>query len=528
MKRLVLLLATLGAGAALFCSSPAHRAAEKDTLYRNLTGDPATLDPTTTNEEFGLLVEEMIFRPLLGIDRQRHSVPALAVSWTVSPDGLAYGFRLDPKARWEDGSPVTSADVAATIDRVRDPKVPAVTWRSGFEDVVAVETPDPLTVTVRFRRPYAERLLAFNMPIVSAVAMTHPAELDRKPFGSGPYRLVSWEANQKLTLERRADASASDVPFRKMVFRVIPEAAVRFQAGVLGELDEFRITRDQRTGAAATADFTSRNQILKVPQFLVVMAVWNCRNPLLADPRVRRALAQAWPRAETARRLHPPDGAALISGPYPSGVAENAPDVAPPPYDPKASASLLDQAGLSVGRDGFRRKAGKRASVELLFQAGQPVLNNLAEILRTAYEKVGIELTQRPLDWAAYAQRSEAGEFDVVLTGRQFLPPNLDPYRYYDSSQAPPNGENAGFYRDAEADRVMEAAQREMDEGKRLELYRQVHRLLAADPPADFLWSVDQYWGISKQIEGVEVSPLGLFHFLPGPLGWRPAASARR
>ncbi|MGH9316772.1 MAG: ABC transporter substrate-binding protein [Thermoanaerobaculia bacterium] len=527
MKRFVLLLLTLGAGVVLSCSSPARPAAEKDTLYRHLTGDPATLDPTTTNEESGLLVEEMIFRPLLGIDRQRRFVPALAVSWTASADGLVYSFRLDPKARWEDASPVTSADVAATIERVRDPKVPAVTWRSGLEDVVGVETPDPLTVMVRFRRPYAERLLAFTLPIVSAAAMTRPAELDRKPFGSGPYRLASWEANQKLTLERREDASASDFPFRRTVFRVIPDAAVRFRAGVLGELDEFRITRDQTSLAAASREFTVRNRILKVPQFLVVVAIWNCRNPLLADPRVRRALAEAWPRAETARRLYPPEGATVISGPYPSGVAENASDVAPPPYDPGASAALLEQAGLTLATDGIRRKAGRQVSLELLFPAGQTIYTNLAAILRSAYEKVGVELTERPVDWAAYAQRSAAGEFDALLTGRLFLPPNLDPYRYYHSSQAPPNGENSGFYSNAEADRVMEAAQREMDGGKRLELYRQVHRLLAADPPADFLWAVDQPWGVSKRIEGVEVSPLGLFHFLPGPLGWRQAPARR-
>ena len=68
----------------------------------------------------------------------------------------------------------------------------------------------------------------------------------------------------------------------------------------------------------------------------------------------------------------------------------------------------------------------------------------------------------------------------------------------------------------------MEAARREMDAGRRLELYRQVHRLLAADPPADFLWGADQYWGVSKSLADVEVSPLGLFHFVPGPLGWKP------
>jgi ABC-type transport system substrate-binding protein len=69
----------------------------------------------------------------------------------------------------------------------------------------------------------------------------------------------------------------------------------------------------------------------------------------------------------------------------------------------------------------------------------------------------------------------------------------------------------------------MEAARREMDDAKRLELYRQIHRVFAVDPPADFLWWTDQYFGISKRVAGVELSPLGLFHFLPGPLAWRPA-----
>src|SRR4029077_15394236 len=111
--------------------------------------------------------------------------------------------------------------------------------RWGFEDLAAVETPDPATVIVRFQKPYAERLLAFTLPIVSAAAFAQKRDSDRAPFGSGPYRLESWEPGQKLTLARRADVSVSDFPFAKIVFRVIPDNAVRFRAGTQGELDEF-------------------------------------------------------------------------------------------------------------------------------------------------------------------------------------------------------------------------------------------------------------------------------------------------
>ena len=526
MKRVLLAVAALGTCAVLSCSRPHEKAPAKDTLYRHLGGDPATLDPTTTNEELGLRVEELIFRPLIGLDRERRLVPSLATSWSVSSDGLVYDLRLDPKARWEDGSPVTSADVAYTIERVRDPKVPAANWRSAFEDVAAVETPDSSTVIVRFQKPYAERLLAaFTIPVVSAAAYARGSGMDRQPVGTGPYRLESWTANQGLALVRRDDADPGAYPFRRVVFRVIPDNAVRYRAGTRGELDEFYLTRDQVPGARQSADFLARNRIVSVPQFVAAAVVWNCRNPVLADPRVRRALAQSWPRADTAKRLYPPEGAALISGPYPPGVPENAPDVRPPAYDPAAAGRLLDEAGLKMGADGFRRRGGRRVSIELLTATGFPIYRTLSEILRDSFAKVGVELKVRPLDWAAYSERFAAGDFEAAPWANTPLPPNVDPYTTYHSSQVPPAGQNFGFYRNPEADRVMEAASREMDAGRRLELYRQVHRLLAADPPADFLWGASQYWGISKGLSGVETSPVGLFHFLPGSLGWKPAAA---
>src|SRR5437867_9233360 len=170
MKRLFARGAALFAAFALVSCARAPHPPAKDTIYRHLGGDPATLDPITTTEENGILVEEMIFRPLVGLDADGRPVPALARSWTVSPDGMLYEFRLDPYAEWEDGSPVTSDDVLFTIERIRDPKVQAFNYRDLFEEVTGIETPDASTVRVRFSEPYAERLLAFNVPIVSRPA----------------------------------------------------------------------------------------------------------------------------------------------------------------------------------------------------------------------------------------------------------------------------------------------------------------------------------------------------------------------
>ncbi len=93
---------------------------------------------------------------------------------------------------------------------------------------------------------------------------------------------------------------------------------------------------------------------------------------------------------------------------------------------------------------------------------------------------------------------------------------------YFDSSQWPPNGQNVGFYKNAEADAVMETARRELSTEKRVELYRRIQRVLAADPPADFLWNVSQYWGMASRLDGVESLPSASFTSSPGP--WRLAA----
>ena len=529
MKRLFARAAVLlSAATILTCSRAPERAArpQKGTLHRHLSGDAATLDPITTTEENGITVEELMFRPLLGLDARGLPSPALARSWTVAPDGLTYEFHLDPYAEWEDGSPVTSDDVVFTIERIRDPKIQAFNYRDLFAEVAGIETPDASTVRVRFSAPYAERLLSFNVPIVSRAAYSRaktPADLDRRPEGSGPYRLERWDTNQTIALVRRPGAPGNAAGFARVVFHVIPDTNVRFRAGSRGELDEFRISRDQRRVAEASRDFLARNRILKVPQPNLAYVLWNVRNPFLSDSRVRVALSHAWPREETARRLYPPDGAALGSGPYLPGAPENDPATRPPAYDVGLAGRLLDEAGWRAGADGMRARGGKKASFEILYPTGQAVYTALAEILRSSYRKVGVDMLLRPLDWAAYSERSDAGEFDAQITARVFLPPNPDPYPHFHSSQAPPRGQNYGFYRNPAADRAMETARRESDPARRLAGYHEVNRLLAADPPADFLWGADQYWGISRQVDSVTVSPLGLFHFLPGPLGWRPA-----
>ena len=311
-----------------------------------------------------------------------------------------------------------------------------------------------------------ERLLGFTLPVVSAAAYARPAEVDRKPVGTGPYRLEGWVPKQALTLRRREDVPASAYPFAKIVFRIIPDNAVRFQAGTRGELDEFYVTRDQVPAAQRSPEFQSRNRLVKAPQFLVVDGRLELPQP---DPRRRpgapgscHGLAASRYRqaALPARRSHPGVGTLPAGCP---GERTRRPAAA------IRSAGERAPARRGGAEDGPGRVPSARRPARLVgVSLHDGVLRSIAPWPRSCTRptrKSGVELVLRPLDWAAYFQRFSRPENSTPRPGLTTpLPPKVDPYPSYHSSQTPPNGQNTGFYRNPEADRVMEAARREMDD----------------------------------------------------------------
>ncbi|MEO8349111.1 MAG: ABC transporter substrate-binding protein, partial [Acidobacteriota bacterium] len=181
------------------------------TLQAHLDAEPATLDPVLTTDVSGFVVEDLLFTPLVGLDRRLAAAPGLARSWRLAGDGRTFEFDLDPAATFDDGKRVTAADVRFTIERIRDPRVAALARKADFEDLEAVEVLSPSAFRVRFSRPYSERLLAFNLPILPAHVFARGSAAEksfgRKPIGNGPFRFVRWDPGRSIVLERRAGAA---------------------------------------------------------------------------------------------------------------------------------------------------------------------------------------------------------------------------------------------------------------------------------------------------------------------------------
>lgn len=494
-------------------------------VRRRLEGEPKTLNPLLATADPELVVLALISRNLVDWDEKLALVPGLAESAVESDDHRSFTFRLREGARWEDGTPVTADDVVFTVEALVDPKTPAPNRRAFFEGFEKAERLDERTARVSFQSATPGRLAAFNLPLLPAAAYrgkdlsTHP--MNRQPLANGPYRVARWEAGRRIELVRNTQYTGERPPAEKFELRVVADSAAAFEALRTGSLDESRLTFEQKSRVDRDgADPRGALRSLVYPELAFTYLGWSHRNPLFAEARVRRALTMLIDRETIARTLY--GGTARpANGPIPPGLWTHDPAIAPWPHDPAAAAKALDEAGFRRGEDGVLRKGDLRFAFTLSLGAGSDLQRRIAETVQQSFRSAGIEMAIAPMDWAAFTEKVDAGEFEACLLAMS-LDPNPDLRPSWHSSQVPPNGWNSFFYRNPEADAVMDELARTLDRERSRQLYSRLARILHEDEPVSFLHNVDVKWGVARRLHDVRTSPIGLSLFWPGASAWRP------
>jgi peptide/nickel transport system substrate-binding protein len=493
------------------------------TLRRRLSGEPATLNAVLQSSLPEQQVLQYLSRNLLDFDSRGRLAGGLAENFEVSPDGREYRFALRPEAIWEDGSPVTAADAVFTIRRIHDPKVSSPVFKQLFEDLVSVETTGPRKFVARFRRPYAYRALSFVFPLLPEKPYAGrnfiKAPENRKPLSDGPYRLVSWKPQQSIELERNARYWGARGHFDRILFRILPEDSVAFHAVLAGELDETQIDTEGKERFQSSGP----NPCCRLVEYYNLDYNYiglNNRSPFFSDARVRRAMTMLLNRGRIVRSIFR-GSARVISGPWaPDSPAYDA-TIAPLPFDTSQAAALLDAAGWrDTNGNGTRDRDGKEFEFDLLVSAGTTTGREIDEMLSTELAKLGVTARVRPLEWASFIERVDAGDFEAASLAWSASDANPDPYPFWHSSQWPPQGLNSEFYKNAEADRLMEEAQREPDEKKRIAIYHRLHVIFRDDAPAIFVTNSSQKYLVAERVRGLVTSPLGWQGMWPGPIGW--------
>ena len=445
----------------LAAQTPAADPRRGGTLSIILQPEPVTLTPAANVAQPTQLVAGNIYDGLVTYDFDLKPRPNLAESWEVAPDGLTITFRLRKGVTWHDGKPFTSADVKWSLENV---------WRTIhprnkalFENVSSVETPNDATVILRFAKP--------SLPIFSVIngvgAPILPRHLyegtdilnnpfNNKPVGTGPFVFKEWKKGEYVLLERNPNYWDPARPYLdKLVFRVIPDAAARAAAIEKGEIQYAPFNpvpfRDvERLAALPGLKVETRGYEWLSP---VLYFDLNVDNPYLKDVRVRQAIAHAVDRDALTKVVWFGYGKPAIS-PVPSTlVAFHDPSVPRYPFDPKKAEALLDEAGFKRNADGVR------FSLTHDFLPYGDDYRRTGEFLKQALKRVGIEVTIRSQDSAAFIKRIYADrDFDISSSYNAAFPdPQIGVVREYWSgwlgTKTP--WTNGSGYRNPEADALI-------------------------------------------------------------------------
>lgn len=496
------------------------------TLFRRLDADISTLNPIVATTGYDRLVANYLFTPLLQYDRNLRPVAGIAESWQISPDGRLYRFKLNERATFSDGTPVRGSDVVFTLRRVADPTSAAVQISGSFEllDVSRIRAVTEHIVEVAFKEPLATQLTSFTdlfvLPEHVYAKGDFRNDFTHRAVGSGPYRLVQREAGKAITLERRTDFWGTTPHIQRVIFKVITDHNTAWNALQRGEVDETLITSDRWIHVHADSTLNRTIEFRRFYASNYNAIAWNNRHRLLAHEDIRRALALCIPVDSLVKDVY--HGTARgISGPFTSDDWASNPTVRQVAYDPEQAKRIFASRGwVDHDGDGLLDKTGQSFSLEFIVMAGNAPTLQLAQMLQAEWKKIGLDISLVLLDGATAIQRLLAGDYEAAYVGWS-LDPDPDPYALFHSAAIPPLGQNVVFYSSSEADRLIEAARRQLDQAKRQQLYRRFHEVVAEDQPYAWVIQSAAKWGINRRVRGVETSrSTGFFSWYPGELGW--------
>lgn len=491
-----------------------------------LSSDPQSLDPVRASDIDGWRLSRLIGDSLIDVDVHANPVARLARRWEWLEDGRTLAFDLDERARWHDGRPVTSEDVAFTWRTAIDPEVAIPEVRQDFTGIEEVSTPTPWRALVHYREPYAPALLSWRTPILPR----HHEDRVGHPLGCGPWRFADWRTGERIILESNAEYRLGPPALPGLRFEIIRGYAGQLDALRAGLIDVSALAPDGFRRVRDDPEFAARFAILEYRLPYIFYIAWRIDRspPLFDDPRTRRALSMAIDRRGFLEKIADGLGDVGVTSFHPEiwGYDES---LKPWPYDPQEAAALLDAAGWRPGPDGIRRRRGRAFRFRLLYPATIAENDRIAAFVQSHLRRVGVAMELEPADWPVVLDRTRERRFDALMTGRM-LGFDPDPYDMWHSSQAE-GGVNYSGYRDAEVDQLIERARHLHARAERTRLYHRIQRKLHEDEPMTVLFYPRSRIAVSRQLDGLAVGPAGYLDFWPGPSAWKwkdMARAARR
>jgi peptide/nickel transport system substrate-binding protein len=500
--------------APLACARPSNYAGTS--VRFDLAADPRNLNPLFLNPDAASVEQQLArlaFEPFVDLDAGGHPRPELLqeiptrANGGLSADGRTIRYRLRRGVVWDDGRPVTAADVLFTLHAILDPRNP-VRSHDGYDLIEHAYAPDAHTVVFRLRRAWAPAVLTYfsygfsPQFVLPAHVLAGQSPLGRAAFnaapdvGDGPYRFVSWARGEGLRYAANPRFWRGAPSVRSLSIRTVPDPSTNLLLLRAGELDWNLLAPAQ----LAVVRGDPRLAFVTVPTAVVAGLAFNTSHAPLNDVRVRRAIAMSIDRNAISRKitlgLYP-----VTNMIQPQFSWAFDPKVREPAFDPEGADRLLDREGWRRGADGVRQRDGQALRIVYVQFPETATGVRVAAAVQAALHQRGIDVVIKGVSNAQLFLPGTGvlaqGTFDLA-----YVPWTMgaDPD---DSSvlrcRAPSN-----YMRwcDPRVDRLETAALGAVDEGARKRLYTQIGRIVAEEVPILYLFNADYVYAYRKRLVG--------------------------
>lgn len=463
---------------------------------------------------------------LLRFDKEWQPQPYLAESWSTSDDGKSVTLNLAQNAKFHDGEPVTSEDVAFSIETIKENHP----FKSMYGAVESVDTPDEHTAVLNLSEPHPAILLAMSSQLGSVLPKhiyggddvdirQHPNNAEGT-VGCGPFKLTEFKAGDYIIMDRFDDYFIDGRPYLdRIVYRRIAESTSRVIAMEEGQADMYAWASDpielNRLKRSDHIDMTGDGyEAVGALQWLA----FNLEREPFNDKRVRQAIAYAIDKDFIMNAIM--GGFAQRStGPIHPGSLFAPEGVNPYNLDLDKANALLDEAGLPPNEDGIR------FSAELDIIVNRGTFKRIAEYTKTQLREVGIDVTiSVTSDIRAWIKKVSNHDFDMTIDSVfNWGDPVIGVHRTYQSTNIRPGvpWHNTQQYKNTELDALMEQAGAETDLEKRKALYQEIQKIIVDDVPIAYMatspfhtvWNttrvgnppVDSIWGTQVPWDNVYI-----------------------
>lgn len=449
-------------------------------------------------------VVALVFSGLTRLGSDGSVVPDLA-TWTISPDGKVYTFRLR-NAVWQDGKPVTADDVVYTIKQIQSPSFPgspevAQLWKS-----VKVTKVDDRTVRFTLDEPYAPFLEYTTLGLLPAhlldgvdghALLTTP--FNAHPTGTGPFEVKS-ASLQEVTLVPNPHYYGQKPYLGGITFRYYDSFQAAEDALRRGEIQGLGNIPPEHVQDLAN---NPRIDLQKEPEFARLnLVMLNTEDPMFATDTVRRALSLAIDRAKVIQAAVDGEGVPAAGPIMPESWAF-VPEPKAYTYNAAEAAQLLDQAGWTLPKPGALREKDGKPFRFVLLAVNQPDRIRAAQEISRQLRLVGIEADVQTAGWTGIVQDFLAPhKFDAALTEVYSPTADPDPYPFWDSSQIN-GGLNVAGWSNSVADQLLVDGRQQESQQARKDDYAKFQQLFAQEQPGILLYYPEYVYALPASLKGV-------------------------